>query len=313
MAEEQAAHVEENGTFDGDPMDAIRAEDARRQASALETELAQRAGEQLPDDGGDVTETEAATSEQETSRETSVRRAPIDETLRALETSNLTPEQREAIRATIATNTRLQQEKSGVDQRIENAVQQAMSQIQQPQQEYVEDGPMGQVTPEQRELFENIAKDLGFVKRQDLDMQKMEESRESYLQQGRERAVQEYGNYVLRDESGELVIPDEVRTKIQGRMDPIKQNGGTLSLADMVQLAFHDELLNDAFEKGKAEGQRAGTARRVERVGAQVESSTAGLPPVPKIRGQKGSKADDRDAVFARAAALAKGIYSKSR
>jgi len=295
--------------FPADPMQSIRDEDYQRESDEMETALAKLTGVgEQPAEGGNVTETVEGTSDKDTAPKASVKRAPIDKVLAKLRDSNLTPEEQEAIKATIATNTRLQQEAAGIDSRIEKAVQDAIAEAMKEEQDdtVVADDPLLRVTDQQKRIFDQLAKEMGYVKRQDLDAKAAEQTREQYLTSGREAALADFGDaFGMKDTTGQLVLGDGVQERLAERYKPI-QDHGTLTLHDLYLLTYHKDLLEQAKADGVEEGRNMAQGRRVERQKGRTEARTSGIGIEPRIRGEKGTAQDSSENVFGRAVLLAK-------
>jgi hypothetical protein len=306
----ESAHVEAP-TFPADPLEDLRLEDAAREDAELETALGKATG--TPDEGEHVADTGNGTSSKETAA-TSTKRAPIDKVLAALPQSNLTSDQQEAIRAVLATNTRLQQEQRGIDRRIDAAVKQAVeAALEESEPAKPADGdPMANVTADQKALFERLAKEMGFVKKNDLEQRESAKSREDYLTSAREAALKEFGDaFGAKDEEGNVVLADDVQERMTARYKPIQEHG-TLTLRDLYVLTYYDDLIKAAEERGQQTGRTVAQGRKVERQRARTEDRS-GIATSANIRGERGSKADSRDAVFARAAYIAKKALAGTR
>ena len=300
-------------TFPDDPMAAILEEDAVAQDQELETALRELTG----DDGepdlsngnvGETTTTSSETTDEGTSEETgtgtSPRRAPIDEMLSA---DNLTNEQRETLRSQQATITRLQTDAAGIDRRVEDAVSKAVEEAMEETEDVglSPDDALSQVTPQQMVLFERLADKLGFVKATTLDERDTKSARDTYLSTARDTALGRFGDgFGARDTEGNVVLAEGVEAAMSKRYAPIQKHG-TLTLEDLYVLTYHDELIKAAEERGTATGKEAAQGRRVERTKAQTESRTSGVATAPDIRGKRGTKSDNSDSVFARAALIA--------
>ena len=311
MPEEQTVTQEDVGadsqvTFPDDARAALFEQDAQERLSTLETTL-ERATQEP---GEEQSDQDQATPEERSKEEQDTPQKPlgVDALLNQLEGP-----QAEAVRKIVATNTRLQQDAAKLERQlpdiVQDAVSKALGEQQQEQQQEVQSDPnsiVANMTPQQKEAFVTIASQLGFVKTGDLEQREQVKTRDQFLSDGRQTALTEYGDaFGFKDDQGRIVLADGVEDKLNQRFEPIQYNG-TVNLHDLYTLAYQDTIKQVEYDRGLKDGLAQANGRKQKLRESVTETGTSHLPTAPSIRGEKGSKTDNRDQVFSRAALLAR-------
>lgn len=309
MLEEQTATQEnvsaegEQVTFPDDAREALFEQDAQARLGALETTLEQATQEP----GEEQPEQDQGPAEKQPEEGTSQGPLGADQLLTQLEGP-----QQEAVRKLLATNTRLQQYARATERQlpeiVEGAVSKALAEQGKQQQEQQADPNdiVANMTPQQRKAFSTIASQLGFVQSNDLDQREQVKARDQYLADGSQEAFAEFGDaFGFKSDTGQIILSDGVEEKLNQRFEPIQDNG-TVNLHDLYVLACKDDIKKAEYDRGVKDGLAQANGKQQKLRESVTETGTSHLPALPSIRGEKGSKTDDRNQVFSRAALYAK-------
>lgn len=217
----------------------------------------------------------------------------------------------ESVKKIFATNTRLQNEvkqtERSLDDRVRDAVSQAMRDVNAEEAGIDPDDPMAMVTPEQKTLFrrllEDQARELGYVKNDDLTQREQK----TWMAQADQDAAEQFGEaFGSVDDLGQVVLSDEARERMMPVYERIRDKARGWAYSDIYKLATFDEQIRAAEERGRM-GKTQTTQERVQRV-QRAQTERPGVPVTSRIniRGERGTPSDRSDKVMARALALAK-------
>ena len=248
------------------------------------------------------------------------KRPGIDETLQAVE-SHVGKNHADVIRSVL---TSYQDARSGRDE-VEDMrrelqdsldeVQELRENLSQPREQPEPDpnDPLSKLSDDQWEMFNRMAEQQGLVRRDQLEAEERAYEARSFIEDDRDGGLEKYGEeFGAMDEGGQFHYNPEVIDDVQAIHNRFsdKQRGPTGQ--DYYVLARHDQLVEEAFNRGKAEAlepsgngrpspqERASQARR-----AMVERNSAPSNPTTSIVYDKGDGPVNLDDVVARAAAAA--------
>ncbi len=217
----------------------------------------------------------------------------------------------ESIKKVYATNTRLQNEarqnERSLDDRVRDAVSQAMRETQAEDAGLDPDDPMAQVTPEQRSLFRRLmeeqASELGYVKSADLQ----QKEQQTWMHEADREAAESFGDaFGVVDDVGQVVLSDDAKGAMTPVYERLRDPSRGWTYADIYRLATFDDQIRAAEERGR-NGQTQNTQERVQRL-QRAQTERPGVPVTPQvnIRGERGSRNDTGERVMARALAIAR-------
>lgn len=324
------AQVDDEATdLDDDPFRAIIEEQAKEHAEDIETMQRALQGDEAEDsseddedtspDGeqDDAEETAEGKSEEDPATTDEARRPGIDEVLRQTE-ERLGPEFAEVIRGLQRNYTDTRTEwKSAQDELrttledVQRLRDELLAERDGEEEEEAEPSALDQLRPEQREMFRSLfdayASEQGYVRKQEIETEKADESSRQFVSQDIEDGLERWGEeFGRRDDEGKFVFNDEVSPEVATIYERIFDPSRGVTAKDLYVLARHDALVEKAVSEAKAaqesEQQEQQTSRRTQARRAMTESRSApSIPSTQKVY-KKGESIED---TVARAAALA--------
>lgn len=141
----------------------------------------------------------------------------------------------------------------------------------QPPQEAVPDPLLARVTPQQWEMFDRMAAEKGYVRREDLEAAQRNETAAEYnereVQEAQDRFGESFGTF---DDSGKFILSDEAFEAIQKESDRVFNPTYGITAKDLYVLANWQQLLDEDRGNG-----------RPSRMAEEAEEE---LPPSPPPR-----------------------------
>ena len=208
---------------------------------------------------------------------------------------NLPQEQHDSVRAIFADNTRMRQQVSNFDKRLENAVSDAVNEA------MVTDtpDPTGGVSDTQLAQFEAIAEQLGFVKQSDIQR----ERGDSFVKDHNKLGIESFGDdFGAFDSDGNFVLNEIQAPALASEYQRLNDPDRGVSYRDLYIIRNFSKLMETAREQGR---QERGIAR-TQLSRAQVEGMLTTARTTIALRGEENTKADSSQNVMARAMAAAK-------
>jgi hypothetical protein len=248
------------------------------------------------------------------------KRPGIDETLQVVE-SQVGKNHADVIRSVL---TSYQDARSGRDEveGMQQELQDSLEEVQalrenlsRPREQPKPDpnDPLSKVSKDQWDLFHRMAEQQGLVRKDQLEAEERAYEARSFIEDDRDDGLEKFGEeFGAMDEGGQFHYHPEVIDDVQAIHDRFsdKQRGPTGQ--DYYVLARHDQLVGEAFNRGKAEAnepsgngrpspqERATQARR-----AMVERNSAPSNPTTSKVYDRSNGPVNLDDVVARAAAAA--------
>ena len=229
--------------------------------------------------------------------------------------------QAEAVAKIFADNTRLLNQVRELEVRgeeqlkntVDTAVNTALREQAVADSGYEPDDPLAAVTSEQKHLFLRIADELGFVKSGDLKAQEAVD----FVAKENVKAVEVFGEslgqldsvggIILSKDAKSMMTPIYNRLSIDGKPPP------KLTYNDLMKIGTYDALKKQVSDLKASLGETDETLRIKNLQRAQTEGPGASVATSVSLRGEKGTPADKRDNVMARAFQLAKQQQSRNQ
>jgi len=280
----------------------------RAMGDASEGQDAPQGEEQTADDAGDVPKADESADNvpAEADAPADVPDGPrpgIDSALSFLDEHN--PDLAGIVRAQIRDNDvlrgRNKEIEGGIESAVSEAVAQAMSELQPTTitEQQVNGG--AQYSADEVEQAKAVLKqELGVVFKEDLDAEERQNTLQNYLDTAAAEAVEKYGEVFGKKDANGVVMSEGTQQRVNDEWSRISQHG-TVTTKDLFVLSHHDEMVKQAYEKGRAEGQKVLNGRANRLNSASTANTSAPVSSSLQIRGEKGTEDDSLQAVTRRA------------
>tara|TARA_R110000744_G_scaffold271950_1_gene384957 strand:- start:8031 stop:8999 length:969 start_codon:yes stop_codon:yes gene_type:complete len=283
--------------LNGDPFQAV---------IAMESEAVQREIETMQigegDDEVDENASSAETSRKSTSSngETANGKRPgIDTVLTNVE-NELGAESAEVVRSIVRSHSQIRNEWKEQQTELRESLR-AVKELQEANGQAAEDipdpsDPLNRLTDQQWDMFNRMAEKSGYVRKDQMEEEKVVESSLNFVQDDITQGIEKFGDkFGYRDEDGAFHYGEEVAEKTQEVYDRLHADDKGLTARDVYLLAEHDNIVSAEVEKALSDSgrQSATSQRRAQGRRAQVESrSTRSGTVQPRVY-KKGESFED--------------------
>ena len=293
-----------------DPVAEMMENDRQRLTDQLQGQLGGGPNPRGQQSDAASTDTSASTAEQNANPNPSATPSQATEDGTDLQSvlANLPPNQHDSVRRMYADSTRNKQRISELEgqvnsfsSNVDEAVRRGIADAQ--NEEKAVTDPMSQVTPEQLHLFESLAAQLGFVKKEELNRDKAQSFTNDLNQEAVNRFGDDFGSY---GSSGSFVLNEAQTPALASLYDRLEDPARGITYRDLYVLGNFDRLISAAEERGRNNRMQSNGQRTQQLVRAQTEGSPTTATQALNLRGEKGSSADSSRNVLARSMANAK-------
>tara|TARA_R100000306_G_C4350649_1_gene129953 strand:- start:36 stop:947 length:912 start_codon:yes stop_codon:yes gene_type:complete len=213
------------------------------------------------------------------------------------------PRQQDAVRRIFADNSRLRNGQRDIEATLETRVQNAVTQAMTEVEDEAPDAELEAVTPEQRVLFDKIAREAGYIKQDDLD----NISAQTYQSKANERGIDQWGNnFGAKNVDGSFVPSQDQMPFYADTASRLKDPRRGVTYEDLHILANYQGMVTQAYDQGKTDALNGNTQQAQRLTSAQTLQGSAPVIPQVNLRAARGSTGDRSDKVMARAWAVAK-------